>query len=587
MQSLVATRTSSITALLQDNDRWLRFERPSFVITADHDSAVRGVVAEVERLTRDRGVHAVGFLTYEAGAAFGHTVHTARGPLPLAWFAFFSPADVTTVAPPSGGGAYELGPLRPGLDFADFCTAFRAIHDALGAGDSYQANLTFPMSGRFEGSAEDLFADLVAAQRGGFSAYLAIDESLAVCSASPELFFELDGLQVLARPMKGTVRRGRTAAEDTSQRDALCDSAKQRAENVMIVDMMRNDLGRIADVGSVTVPALFVAERYPNVWQLTSTVEARTRASLEDIVAALHPSASVTGAPKVRTMQLLAAIEARPRGIYTGAIGHVRPDGNARFNVAIRTAVVDRREGTVTFGIGSGIVWDSDPQVEYDECLAKGSVLGQRAQTWSLLETLRWTPDEGFFLIARHLARLVESAGYFDIPVDVDAVMAGLDEALAAETLPRRVRLLIEADGTVRVEHTPHVARAAVLSVAFAPEPVDDRDRFLFHKTTNRGVYERARASAPDLDEVILWNARGEVTEATTTNIVVSLDGRRVTPPVSCGLLAGTFRAELLARGEISERVITRADVQRAAAIWLVNSVHEWREARLRPESVQ
>jgi para-aminobenzoate synthetase/4-amino-4-deoxychorismate lyase len=585
MQFVVATRTPSVTAVIQDNDGWLCFERPAMVIRADHAFDVRAAVAEVERLTRDRGLHAVGCLSYEAGEAFGLAVRRADGRFPLAWFALFHPADVTEVPAPAGDSDYRLGVLEPGLSFADFCSAFQAIRAALAAGDTYQANLTFPMRASFEGSAPDLFADLVAAQRGAYSVYLSLDDDVAVCSASPELFFEIEGSNVRARPMKGTVIRGRTAAEDASQRAALCDSAKQQAENVMIVDMMRNDLGRIAEIGSVRVPSLFTAERYPNVWQLTSSVEARTRASLEEIVAALHPSASVTGAPKVRTMQLLASLEASPRGLYTGTIGHVRPDGNARFNVAIRTAVVDRREGTVTFGIGSGIVWDSEARIEYDECLAKGSVLGQRPRAFSLLETLRWTPESGFFLLDRHIARLCESAAYFDFNLSPDAARDALARALAAETSPRRVRLLVDADGGVRVELAPHTAASTILSVALAPTPIDDRDRYLFHKTTNRGVYERTRAQVPQHDEVVLWNERSEVTEASTANIVVEVDGQRVTPPVSCGLLAGTFRAELLARGEIRERIVSTRDLQSATAIWLINSVHEWRQARLDPMS--
>jgi para-aminobenzoate synthetase/4-amino-4-deoxychorismate lyase len=561
---------------------WLSFAHPRLVLIAERPDAVRDVVGDVERLTRDRGLHAVGYLAYEAGEAFGHAPRTPRGDdLPLAWFALFDPGDVTPAAPPPvADGAYRLGPLQPSLDFDRFLRAFNVIRGHLAEGNSYQANFTFKLSGSFDGDAVALFADLANAQRGGHAAYLDLGDR-AICSASPELFFALDGLEIRTRPMKGTTRRGRTLSEDLALRDQLVASAKQRAENVMIVDMVRNDLGRIAEVGSVAVPKLFTTERYPNLWQMTSDVVARTRAPLEAIVAALHPSASVTGAPKTRTMQILADLEPGPRGVYTGAIGHVRPDGNASFNVAIRTAIVDRRRSRVELGVGSGIVWDSDARSEYDECLLKGSILGCRPPSFDLLETLRWEPGTGFHLLDRHLARLRESAEYFARPCDLPAIRRALAAAVENEAAPRRVRLLVALDGTPRVEQAPLIARPGPLVVCLASKPVDDQDVFLFHKTTRRRVYDDCRAEAPGCDDVVLWNARGEVTESTTANLVVEIDGARFTPPVASGLLAGTCRAELLAEGAITEHPITLADLRAAGKWWLVNSVQGWRPARL------
>lgn len=563
------------------NDGWLSFEHPRLVMVAERADAVRLVLADVERLTRDRGLHAVGYLSFEAGEAFGHAARAPHaGGLPLAWFGFFDPADVTRAGPPVGGGDYRLGALQPSLDFDHFRRAFETVRAHLAAGDSYQANLTFTMSGDFEGNPRDLFADLVDAQRGAHAAYLETGDA-AICSASPELFFSLDGLTISARPMKGTARRGRTPAEDLAQRDELRASAKQQAENVMIVDMMRNDLGRIAEVGSVAVPELFTTERYPNVWQMTSRVVARSRAPLQDIFAALHPSASVTGAPKVRTLGILAALEPAGRGIYTGTIGHVRPDGNASFNVAIRTAVVDRRRSRIEFGIGSGIVWDSDARAEYDECLLKGSVLGHRPERFELLETMRWTADAGFHLLDRHLERLQQSAEYFGYACSGPAVRSALGAAVDRQAGPLRVRLLVAFDGSIRVEQAPLVPRPDPLAVSLASTPVDDQHLFLFHKTTRRDVYDAARAESPECDDVLLWNTRGEVTESTTANVIVEIDGGRVTPPVDSGLLAGTFRAELLAQGAVRERVVTVDELKAAAHWWLVNSVQGWRSARL------
>ncbi|MGC4082756.1 MAG: bifunctional chorismate-binding protein/class IV aminotransferase [Vicinamibacterales bacterium] len=420
----------------------------------------------------------------------------------------------------------------------------------------------------------------MAAQRGCYSAYLDLGD-LAICSASPELFFEMVDADILARPMKGTAKRGRTLDEDRAIGVALAASAKERAENVMVVDMIRNDLGRIADVGTVEVPELFAVERFPAMWQMTSLIKARSLAPLADVFAALHPSASITGAPKVRTMQLLAELEAEPRGVYTGAIGHIPPDGRARFSVAIRTAVVDRREGQVSFGVGSGVVWDSEPDAEYAECLLKGSILGRRAPQFDLLETMLWDPAEGFVLLERHMARLAASAEYFGITLDRERVDAALRNAIAGVTVAQRLRLLVDSLGAVRVEPRPHASWHEPVRVALARGPIDTTDPFLYHKTTQRRVYEDARAAVMGVDHVLLWNENGVVTEATLANVVVELDGRRVTPPVSDGLLPGTFRAELIERGDVVEESVRVDALGRATAIWLVNSVQGWKRAVL------
>jgi para-aminobenzoate synthetase/4-amino-4-deoxychorismate lyase len=316
---------------------------------------------------------------------------------------------------------------------------------------------------------------------------------------------------------------------------------------------------------------------------MTSLVEAETDASLADIFAAGHPSASVTGAPKVRTMELLAGLERGPRGLYTGAIGHIAPGGAARFNVGIRTAVIDTGARQLEFGVGSGIVWDSEAGDEYAECLVKGSVLGREPVAFELLETILWTPGEGFYLLDRHLQRLLDSAEYLGFTADRSAIERRLEAAVVQAEGDQRVRLLVDRIGTVRVEVSGLSAPVEPLAVCLASRPVDSADPFLFHKTTNRNVYDRARELAPGAADVILWNERREVTESTFANVVVELDGARVTPPVACGLLGGTFRAELLARAEITEKVVTLGDLQRASALWLVNSVQKWRRAVVRP----
>lgn len=530
-----------------------------------------------EQLAVAGGCHVVGFVTYEASAAFGLCVRPSVEGLPLAWFAAFPSGRARRVPRLEPAGTYEVGTLTPSRSREAFADAFHTIKLHLVAGDTYQVNQTFFLNGAFTGSAEALFADLVRGQGGDHGFFLETAD-WCICSASPELFFARNGADVVMRPMKGTAPRGRTPADDLRARDGLLASAKQQAENVMIVDMVRNDLGRVADVGSVHVPQLFTAERYPSVWQMTSTVTARTTASLAELFAALHPCASVTGAPKPRTMQLLAELEPEPRGVYTGAVGYIAPGGAARFNVAIRTAFIDRVGGRLQFGIGSGIVWDSDLDDEYDECLLKGRVLTARPPEFDLLETFRWAPGDGFTLLDRHVARLQRSAAYFGFPFDRNAVVGALDDAVAGQSAPLRVRLTLTSEGRPVVEHRPMDPTRA-LRVAIASAAVAMEDVFLFHKTTRRDVYQRAALAG--YDDVILWNARGEVTESTVGNVVIEWEGRRVTPPVSCGLLPGTFREQLLANGEVEERVIAVTELLGLGTCWIVNAVHGWRQAEV------
>jgi len=357
----------------------------------------------------------------------------------------------------------------------------------------------------------------------------------------------------------------------------------------MIVDMVRNDMGRIAVVGSVDVTRLYDVERYPTVWQMTSTVQARTHASLPELMRALFPCASITGAPKPRTMQIIAELETTPRGVYTGAIGFMAPGPRAQFNVAIRTVVLDRATGQAEYGVGGGILWDSESAAEYEECRIKAQVLTRRSPDFALLETLLWTPEDGYFLLSRHLSRLRDSAEYFGIPLDLDRVRKLLDrEASRFAGRPHRMRLLVAGDGLPVCECMPWPApgdaahdRNGPVRLRFAREPIDAADPFMFHKTTSRAVYEAARAGVTDADDVLLWNVRGEVTETSIANIVVAVDNTLVTPPVSCGLLAGTFRAWLLERHEVEERVIMRSDLTPETRMYVVNSVRGRREARL------
>ncbi len=501
--------------------------------------------------------------------------------LPLAWFGLYAEPEPTAPpdAPPDSDPPLPADAWRPALGPEEHARGVGQIQDRLRAGDTYQVNFTFPLTTRFEGDAFVLFRRLQAAQRAGYAAYLDLGR-FAIASASPELFFRVEGDRLQARPMKGTAPRGASLEADAERARALAGSEKERAENLMIVDMLRNDLGRVAATGSVSVSALFEVERYPTLLQLTSTVAARSEAPFSEILAALFPCASVTGAPKQRTMQIIADLESAPRGVYTGAVGWIAPGRRASFNVAIRTAVVDRERGEAVFGVGSGIVADSVAGAEYAECLLKARVLSEPA--FRLLETMLFDPGEGYWLLDEHLDRLAASARHFGAEgLDLGEIGRLLLERAAALRAPSRVRLLVDLDGRAVVESAPLAEREArAVRVGLAAHPVDAESPWVHHKTTRREIYADALRSRPDCDDVLLWNARGELTEATRSNLAVEMEGTLFTPPPACGLLPGTLRRRLLAEGRLTERVI-RVEELAGRRVFLMNSVRGLQEAAL------
>lgn len=562
----------------------LLFAAPRQIVEARRVADVRAALDRVDAAVAD-GLHAVGFVAYEAGPAFDAALAAPQpGALPLAWFGLFEAPRPIASGPAAPGAAA----WRPRTGRAAHADAVTRIRESIARGDVYQVNYTVRLDVDVGGDCGALYRRLLAAQGAGYGARIHTGR-FEILSASPELFFAREGRRLLTKPMKGTARRGRWLEEDDGRAAALAASPKERAENVMIVDLVRNDLGRIAETGSVRVERLFDVERRPTVLQMTSTIGATLRpgTSTFDLFAALFPCGSVTGAPKIAATRIIAALEPDPRGVYCGAIGHLAPGGDAVFSVAIRTLTIDHQTGRAEYGTGGGITWDSAAEQEYDETLAKAAILTADLPAFELLETLRFEAG-AFRRIERHLARLESSAAYFGfdarrLRAAAASALAGFARAADVRTTAR-VRLRVAPDATAVVEPGPmHEPLAAPPSVALAPTPVRCANRFLFHKTTHRGVYERARAACPDAFDVLLWNERGEVTEFTTGNVVVELDGARWTPPRACGLLAGTFRGELLDAGIVRERVVGREDLPRAARIWLVNSVREWVEVRLEP----
>ncbi|MBX7258314.1 MAG: aminodeoxychorismate synthase component I [Candidatus Hydrogenedentes bacterium] len=551
------------------------YRNPRDVVEARTVGDVLPALEQIERAVA-KGMHAAGFVAYEAAPAFDAAL-ACHDPsdLPLLWFALYDGIDERRQPPP--GDNYAVGTREPRVSEAEYAACIARIRDWIASGDTYQVNYTFPMDATFSGSPLDCFYQLAQSQRSDHCAYMDTGR-FQLLSASPELFFSLADGVLRTRPMKGTHARGRWTAEDAAFAEALRASEKERAENVMIVDLLRNDMGRISETGSVHVERLFETERYPTVWQMTSTIASRTGANVPEILNALFPSGSVTGAPKIRTMEIIKEIEPHPRGIYCGTMGWWEPGGRAEFNVAIRTMTVDSEKGTATYSVGSGVTWDSSASAEYAECVSKAAVLHNLGEHFDLLESILLRED--YYLLSEHLERLRDSATFFDFHYDqaaIESLLTAKREVWRAEygDAPLKVRLLLSRDQSVRVEAAP-APESTRVRVGFAAHPIDENNVYLFHKTTRRGAYEAARASRPDCDDVILWNARGEATESTTANLVVEVEGKRLTPPIPCALLAGTFRARLLAEGAIEEAVLTKSDVRAAAAIHLINSVRGW-----------
>ncbi len=574
----------------EDERRSYLFTQPARILTADGPDDVDRLHAEMDAALAE-GFWLAGYWTYEWGYALEPALHRLLARMrprgPLVWLGAFPPPRVWTHA--AGGaetfpgaetsGAPPVEALSFELDRARYIAAVERLKAHIAAGDTYQVNFTFKCAFTAAGSPCDLYAALRARQAAPYGGIVRAGERW-VLSLSPELFLKRDGARIWSRPMKGTSARGRTTAEDAARARALAEDPKSRAENIMIVDLLRNDIGRLAAVGSVRPSDLFRVERYETLFQMTSRIEGRLgpHAAWGDIFRALFPCGSVTGAPKIRTMELIAANEPSPRGVYTGALGYIAPDGRAALDVAIRTVVLDGARGEL--GIGSGITAGSDPAAEYEECLLKAEFLARPAPEFALIETLRWDRASGYAHLDRHCERLADSAHYFGFPFDAARVRDALGacaSTLGAGQHAQRVRLLLDRTGAVSCATAPIETdgSAAPPRAALHATPIDSRDRFLYHKTTHRALYDAAarEARARGLLDYLFVNERGELAEGAVTNIFIEKHGALSTPPLASGLLPGTLRAELLAAGRARERVLFPRDIETADAVFLGNSV--------------
>jgi para-aminobenzoate synthetase/4-amino-4-deoxychorismate lyase len=563
-------------------------------VVATETADVRGALLQVDRAARD-GCWAAGFVSYEAAPGLDPALHVAEraetsvaGAVPLVWFGVFRERRAVPVvaAPPASDPPPARADWTADVTEGEHARAVSRIHDHIAAGDSYQVNYGIRLTGRPPSGA--LYARLCHAQRGAYGARIDTGRFELSC-ASPELFFSIAGRRLITKPMKGTAHRGRWSQEDEAQRRRLSTSDKDRAENVMIVDLLRNDIGRVADVGSVRVEELFAVERYETVWQLTSTVTGRLAADtdLAQVFGALFPCGSVTGAPKVRTMQIIADLEGAPRGVFCGAVGLVGPPApepgaavTSRFAVGIRTVVVDRARDRAEYGVGSGITWGSRAASEYQELQDKTRILTQQRPNFALLETMAYDPLEGLRNGEAHQQRMAASAAYFGFVWDGQRVASVLKEAVGGATAAVRVRLTVVRDGTPTVVLGPLPERGdRLLRVRIDTTPVDAADPFVFHKTTRRAHLEDRLAAHDDVDDVLLVNELGQLTESTIANLAVELDGRWWTPPLSSGCLPGIGRAALIKCGRLAEQAISVGDLHRASGVALVSSLRGWRPA--------
>lgn len=568
--------------------RWLIFRQPVKCLTGFQPDEVIPCLQKIEQAVAG-GLHAAGFLSYEAASAFDKALPAAPSDgTPLFWFGLYPNRAVYEYRMPPlvAGQPVEVLSGKSEIDLPEYHQRIRRIKDYIAAGDCYQVNFTLRFREVVRDDMNRFFADISAHGTGVNADDLKPCGSYAACirtdmhtiySTSPELFFSLARDKIICKPMKGTAPRGRSAQEDRTLAENLRGSEKNRAENIMIVDMVRNDLGRICEPGSICADPLFSIERYPSVFQMTSTVSGRTHAGLPDIFQALFPAASITGAPKIRAAEIIRELERSPRGIYTGAIGYVSPGRSAQFNVAIRTMTHDHRSNQIICGSGGGIVWDSTAEDEHRETLIKtGWLRPLCGESFQLLETMRWHPRRGIFLLQEHLDRMALSAQYFGFTFNRTEIISRLRQITGK--LPEtahKIRLLLDRDGTSRAEAfiMDKSAGSRPWRVCLAEAPMARADAFMLNKTTRRAVYDRAMAKHPDMDDVILWNEDGDITESCRANVIALINGRWITPPLRAGLLNGTYREYLLRRSIIHEEKLSTDDFLRADNRRLINSV--------------
>lgn len=565
------------------------FQNPVELITCNDIDEVDDCFRRLDKAISE-GFFAAGFLSYELGYHFLGIPFDGKSRFPLFCFGVFEslkklPVDKLTrlLSKETDAQHFQAWNGHYSIPRDIYCRDITHIKNHLMHGNTYQVNYTFKYKFDFAGSAEALFTALIKRQEVPYAGFLDLDR-WTILSLSPELFFQRNRNEIFVRPMKGTIERGRTPVEDDINHQLLANSIKNRAENIMIVDLLRNDLGKISETGSVRPHELFSIEKYKTLFQMTSTIRSNVKKDItwHELFRKIFPSGSVTGAPKKRTMEIIREAEKEERNIYTGSIGYIAPSGQALFNVAIRTALIDKTTGKAELGIGSGIVYDSEAEKEYDECLLKGSFLTGLGVTedFDLIETMLWE-NGSYFLLDLHLKRLEKSAGYFSYPYARDKVTSSLNRISFSLDRSRkyRVRLLLNRAGKVMVSPAPFEDLEYPVKVTISNKRTSKSDVFLRHKTTNRRLYdsELSEHKKSGFFDCLFFNNNGELTEGAITNVIIRKGEDFFTPPLSCGALGGVYREYLLEayRPLIKEKVLYLEDLKNADEILLVNSVRK------------
>ena len=517
MQKII--KNNSIVIYDSMKQKWLLFTNPKKIYQSNNSLEIPSVLKKIEKHSTEKKLYAVGFISYESSYKFLAIQNKKPASnFPLLWFGIYNQPKELNISIFQKKTNHISIPFQNSISHDDYRLAFKKVKHYISRGQSYQLNYSYRLIANLQSlsySPWDLFIQMINAQasplyKKTYGAYLQLDDWI-ICCASPELFFRLDGKSLYSRPMKGTSARGLWYENDIQKKKILFNSPKERAENSIIIDMMRNDFGSIAKTGTINLNQMYFIERYPSLWQMTSEVRCLSNASLFEILCATFPPASVTGAPKKRTVEILNELENSPREIYTGSIGFLAPGRKAQFNVAIRTALIERKTQKIRYGIGSGLIWDSDEQMELKECKLKSAVLGKKYKVFDIVETILWTPNKGYLLLEEHLSRLNNSAIYFDYPVDLKKINKELNSL--TKKIPAKesiVRLLLSSSGKIKIEFkAKDTSYENNYSICLAKMPIDSTNPFLYHKTSHRDMYKQAKEMCPKYDDVLLWNGWG------------------------------------------------------------------------------
>ena len=573
------------------------FQGPLKVISCYNTKMVEPSLNSIEQETK-KGLFAAGFVSYEAGFAFEAFYNKDQYyDFPLVGFGIFDQPVIfdhkcIEFYSPEKSDNFKISDIKPSVSEREYIDSIKKIKRYIEQGNTYQVNRTFKLDFAFKGNPFDIYSALRTRQGVAYSAFIKLGNKV-ILSFSPELFFRKQKDLIQVKPMKGTIGRGRFQAEDACNANILYNCPKNRSENIMILDLLRNDIGKISRPGTVKAKTFFNIEKYESLFQMTSTAEGviRPGVSTPALFNALFPSGSVTGAPKIRTMQIINEIEKSPRRIYTGGIGFIGPDNSSVFNVAIRTLLLDINAGKGEMGIGSGIVYDSDPKTEYEECMLKARFLDSQ-KDFKLIETVLWDPEKGYRLLDLHRQRLSESASYFSYKFDYHNVSRQLKRVSKSFSHDKRyrVRLLLSKGGGLEISYSEINDSNILKAVVFSSKQTNSNDRWLYHKTTNRMLYdsEHARYSKLGFFDVIFKNEKGQVTEGAISNIFIKKKKVYYTPPIECGVLNGVYRRHALLAGKlyIREKILYPEDIHKADSIFISNAVKGMVSVQLHENSV-